>query len=168
MAKQNARSDLSSMLCGWCRYKHVNTVCASELPSSHETKHAFIESMMPIISLFSNEANFIPFAYIQMRINWFFLQQFASFCLQTRRVLTATAVSNVNGPSGFLLHRKPASIFGSIISMADIASNSPNSVWWCTSSPSCNSVNDSIYELKILTRVSTKLYYLWRLLKIRR
>lgn len=60
-------------------------------------------------------------------------------------LLTATAMLNVNGPSGSLLHRKPASIFGSIISMADIASSSPNRVWWCTSSPSCNSVMNENY-----------------------
>lgn len=62
------------------------------------------------------------------------------------QLLTATAILNVNGPSGFLLHRSPASIFGSIISMADIASSNPNKVWWCTSSPSCNSVNTTQHK----------------------
>lgn len=55
--------------------------------------------------------------------------------------LTLIAVSKVNGPSVFLLQRSPASIFGSIISMADIASSRPNSFLWWTNSPNCNSVN---------------------------
>lgn len=53
--------------------------------------------------------------------------------------LTLTAVSNVNGGSALLLHRRPASIFGSIISMADIASSKPNNFLWWISSPSCSS-----------------------------
>lgn len=44
-------------------------------------------------------------------------------------------MSNVSGGSVFLLQHIPASIFGSIISIADIASNKPN-ISLCMSSPS--------------------------------
>lgn len=40
MAQQNARNALSSIWYGWCKYRQVNNVCASEWPSSHDTKHA--------------------------------------------------------------------------------------------------------------------------------
>lgn len=57
----------------------------------------------------------------------------------------------------------PASIFGSIISMADIASNKPNNFWWWINSPSSSSVwesesNDHIvwyYKLSSLLSLPT-------------
>lgn len=54
--------------------------------------------------------------------------QIGRVCL-IQTVLTLTAESKVNGPPGFLLQHIPASILGSIISIADIASNRPNNFW---------------------------------------
>lgn len=52
--------------------------------------------------------------------------------------LTSTAVWKFNGVASLLQHM-PASIFGSIISIADIASNSPNMLSWINS-PSLSSL----------------------------
>lgn len=75
---------------------------------------------------------------------------------------TLTAVSNVNGGSVFLLQHIPASIFGSIISIADIASNKPN-ISLCMSSPSDSSMCIQTHYLVI---GMVQLFYLEPLRKI--
>uniref|UniRef100_A0A2M4D1U8 Putative secreted protein n=1 Tax=Anopheles darlingi TaxID=43151 RepID=A0A2M4D1U8_ANODA len=65
-----------------------------------------------------------------------FGSMFASFITPV-----STAVSKVSGVASRLQHI-PASIFGSIISIADIASSNPN-IESCTSSPSSRSLTQS-------------------------
>ena len=67
------------------------------------------------------------------------LEGFKEMNPRVKWILTPTAVSNVNGAAVFLLQHIPASIFGSIISIADIASNNPNNFWWWINSPRFNS-----------------------------
>lgn len=67
--------------------------------------------------------------------------------LYENKYVTLIAVSNVNGCEVFLLQHIPASIFGSIISIADMASNKPNILWW-TNSPNESSKEKHLYSLK--------------------
>lgn len=80
IAQLKAFNALSSMLCGWCRYRHVNSVWANECPSNQDTRHAYMPSIMPIISDASN-----PFSFILLF--WKFNKFHAQLNTEIQRIL---------------------------------------------------------------------------------